>query len=58
MYDMRSLQKLVKPLFNTKDFSIVVSCELKFLQMAVVSKIEEYFPVFSKPLLHRTMDVP
>ena len=55
---MRSLQKLVKPLFNTKDFSIVVNCELKLLQMPVVSKIEEYFPVFSKPLLHRTMDAP
>ena len=37
---------------------MIVSCELKFLQMPEVSKIEEYLPVFSKPLLHRTMDAP
>ena len=44
--------------FSRKDFSLVVSCELKFVKMPFVSKIEGYFPVFSKPLLHRTMDAP
>ena len=32
--------------FNTKDFSIAVNCELKLLQMPVVSKIEDYFLVY------------
>ena len=55
MYDVRSLQKLVKHYFTTKDFSIVASCELKFLQMPIVSNIEGYFTVFDKTLLHRIM---
>ena len=52
---MRSLQKLVKHYFNTNDFSILVSCELKFVQMPNVSKIKRYFTVFGKTLLHRIM---
>ena len=55
MHDIRSLQKLAKHYFNTKDFSILVSCELQFLQMPIVSNIEGYFPVFGKLLLHRIM---
>ena len=37
----------MKDYFNTKDFSIAVNCELKLLRMPVVSKIEDYFPVYS-----------
>ena len=45
-FDSAKKGKEVKEYFNTKDFSIVVSCELKWFKLPVVSKIEGYFLVY------------